>query len=72
MEKANVVLGHALSLADNASIHFKDKTEVLCQNRSPLPADDTPTVVGAHFDVYEHASPSDVKKNSTGICHKIV
>ena len=42
--------------------YFKDKTEVLCQNRSPLPADDTPTVVGAHFDVFEHA----------GICHKIV
>ena len=35
---------------------------MLCQNRSPLPADDTPTVVGAHFDVFEHASPSDVKK----------
>ena len=60
------------ALATRFQRYFKDKTEVLCQNRSPLPADDTPTVVGAHLDVFEHASPSDVKKNSTGICHKIV
>ena len=50
------------ALATRFQRYFKDKTEVLCQNRSPLPADDTPTVVGAHFDVFEHASPSDVKK----------
>ncbi|KAK2162032.1 hypothetical protein NP493_1547g00027 [Ridgeia piscesae] len=49
------------ALATRFQRYFKDKTEVLCQNRSPLPADDTPTVVGAHFDVFEHASPSDVK-----------
>ena len=48
------------ALATRFQRYFKDKTEVLCQNRSPLPADDTPTVVGAHFDVFEHASPSDV------------
>ncbi|KAK2152817.1 hypothetical protein NP493_2405g00005, partial [Ridgeia piscesae] len=46
------------ALATRFQRYFKDKTEVLCQNRS----DDTPTVVGAHFDVFEHASPSDVKK----------
>ena len=50
------------ALATRFQRYFKDKTEVLCQNRSPLPADDTSTVVGAHFDVFEHASPSDVKK----------
>ncbi|KAK2183673.1 hypothetical protein NP493_300g00032 [Ridgeia piscesae] len=50
------------ALATKFQRYFKDKTEVLCQNRSPLPADDTPTVVGAHFDVFEHASPSDVKQ----------
>ena len=49
------------ALATRFQRYFKDKTEVLCQNRSPLPADDTPTVVGAHFDVFEHASHSDVK-----------
>ena len=49
------------ALATRFQRYFKDKTEVLCQNRSPLPADDMPTVVGAHFDVFEHASPSDVK-----------
>ncbi|KAK2172228.1 hypothetical protein NP493_980g00027 [Ridgeia piscesae] len=41
---------------------FKEKIEALCRNRSPLPANDTPTVVSARFDVFEPASPSDVNE----------
>ena len=41
---------------------FNEKIEALCLNRSPLPADDTPTVVSTRFDVFEPASLSDVKK----------
>ena len=59
------------ALATRFQRSFKEKV-ALCHNRSPLPADDMQSVVSTRFDVFEPASLSDVKKNSTRICHKIV
>ena len=50
------------ALATRFKRSYIEKIEALCHNRSPLPADDTPTVASARFDVFEPASLSDVKK----------
>ena len=50
------------ALATRFQRSFKEKIEALYHNRTPLPADDMPRVVSTHFDVFEPASVSDVKK----------
>ena len=50
------------ALATRLQRSFKEKMEALYHNRIPLPADDMPRVVSTHFDEFEPASVSDVKK----------
>ena len=50
------------ALATRFQRSFKEKIELLCHNRSPLPANDMSRVVSTRFDVFERASLSVVKK----------
>ena len=50
------------ALATRLQRSFKEKMEALYHNRIPLPADDMPRVVSTHFDEFEPASVSDMKK----------